>query len=207
MQTSTDALLFTYCSLIKQTLPCSLQTTDNRLMQTNTHFLSGSINISSSATNLKWVICFCKIQQNPERHKNLWISFSCSIHHLCHLHSFSDTSSGSEGEGQGEGDEEEGRDGEEEDGGGGGGTSSSREGSISMEHWITRAIHGTSSTTTTTSSTASSSSSSTRSGGSGAAASRLADVLAQHVHISAQHRNRHHHRHKTGTPASQILTP
>lgn len=69
MQTSTDALLFTYCSLIKQTLPCSLQTTDNRLMQTNTHFLSGSINISSSATNLKWVICFCKIQQNPERHK------------------------------------------------------------------------------------------------------------------------------------------
>uniref|UniRef100_A0A3B3CIE2 Disco interacting C n=1 Tax=Oryzias melastigma TaxID=30732 RepID=A0A3B3CIE2_ORYME len=108
-----------------------------------------------------------------------------------------DTSSGSEGEGQGEGDEEEGRDGEEEDGGGGGGTSSSREGSISMEHWITRAIHGTSSTTTTTSSTASSSSSSTRSGGSGAAASRLADVLAQHVHISAQHRNRHHHRHKT----------
>uniref|UniRef100_A0A3Q4HT57 Disco interacting C n=1 Tax=Neolamprologus brichardi TaxID=32507 RepID=A0A3Q4HT57_NEOBR len=53
--------------------------------------------------------------------------------------------------------------GEEEDGGGGGGTSSSQEGSISMEHWISRAIHGTSSTTTTTSSTASSSSSSTRS--------------------------------------------
>uniref|UniRef100_A0A7N6AGC2 DMAP1-binding domain-containing protein n=1 Tax=Anabas testudineus TaxID=64144 RepID=A0A7N6AGC2_ANATE len=77
-----------------------------------------------------------------------------------------DTSSGSEGEGQGYG------------------TSSSREGSISMEHWIGRAIHGTSSTTTTTSSTASSSSSSTRSGGSGAAAGRLADVLAQHVHIS-----------------------
>uniref|UniRef100_A0A4W6BWV8 Disco interacting C n=1 Tax=Lates calcarifer TaxID=8187 RepID=A0A4W6BWV8_LATCA len=64
------------------------------------------------------------------------------------------------------------------------GTSSSREGSISMEHWISRAIHGTSSTTTTTSSTASSSSSSTRSGGSGAAGGRLADVLAQHVHIS-----------------------
>uniref|UniRef100_A0A671Z3W7 Disco interacting C n=1 Tax=Sparus aurata TaxID=8175 RepID=A0A671Z3W7_SPAAU len=78
-------------------------------------------------------------------------------------------------------------DGEEEDGGGGGGTSSSREGSISMEHWISRAIHGTSSTTTTTSSTASSSSSSTRSGGSGAAGGRLADVLAQHVHISAHH--------------------
>uniref|UniRef100_A0A8C4IFX5 Disco interacting C n=1 Tax=Dicentrarchus labrax TaxID=13489 RepID=A0A8C4IFX5_DICLA len=80
-----------------------------------------------------------------------------------------DTSSGSEGEGQGDG---------------GGGTSSSREGSISMEHWISRAIHGTSSTTTTTSSTASSSSSSTRSGGSGAAGGRLADVLAQHIHIS-----------------------
>uniref|UniRef100_A0A4W6BPC0 Disco interacting C n=1 Tax=Lates calcarifer TaxID=8187 RepID=A0A4W6BPC0_LATCA len=75
-----------------------------------------------------------------------------------------DTSSGSEGEGQGDG------------------TSSSREGSISMEHWISRAIHGTSSTTTTTSSTASSSSSSTRSGGSGAAGGRLADVLAQHNH-------------------------
>uniref|UniRef100_A0A3B4HBQ0 Disco-interacting protein 2 homolog C-like n=1 Tax=Pundamilia nyererei TaxID=303518 RepID=A0A3B4HBQ0_9CICH len=76
-----------------------------------------------------------------------------------------DTSSGSEGEGQGDG------------------TSSSQEGSISMEHWISRAIHGTSSTTTTTtSSTASSSSSSTRSGGSGAAAGRLADVLAQHNH-------------------------
>uniref|UniRef100_A0A8C7Z092 Disco interacting C n=1 Tax=Oryzias sinensis TaxID=183150 RepID=A0A8C7Z092_9TELE len=72
----------------------------------------------------------------------------------------------------------------EEDGGGGEGTSSSREGSISMEHWISRAIHGTSSTTTTTSSTASSSSSSTRSGGNGAAAGRLADVLAQHVYIS-----------------------
>ncbi|XP_059200712.1 disco-interacting protein 2 homolog C [Centropristis striata] len=107
-----------------------------------------------------------------------------------------DTSSGSEGEGQGEGDEEEGGEGEEEDGGGGGGTSSSREGSISMEHWINRAIHGTSSTTTTTSSTASSSSSSTRSGGSGAAGGRLADVLAQHVHISAHHQHhRHHHHH------------
>ncbi|XP_029381156.1 disco-interacting protein 2 homolog C isoform X1 [Echeneis naucrates] len=106
-----------------------------------------------------------------------------------------DTSSGSEGEGQG--DEGEGGDGEEEDGGGGGGgTSSSREGSIIMEHWISRAIHGTSSTTTTTSSTASSSSSSTRSGGSGAAGGRLADVLAQHVHISAQHHHlRHHHHH------------
>uniref|UniRef100_A0A8D0B0K4 Disco interacting C n=1 Tax=Sander lucioperca TaxID=283035 RepID=A0A8D0B0K4_SANLU len=78
------------------------------------------------------------------------------------------------------------------------------QGSISMEHWINRAIHGTSSTTTTTSSTASSSSSSTRSGGSGAAGGRLADVLAQHIHISAHHHhhNRHHHHHhhhrKTG---------
>ncbi|XP_042283830.1 disco-interacting protein 2 homolog C isoform X4 [Thunnus maccoyii] len=106
-----------------------------------------------------------------------------------------DTSSGSEGEGQGDGDDEEGGGGgeEEDGGGGGGGTSSSREGSISMEHWISRAIHGTSSTTTTTSSTASSSSSSTRSGGSGAAGGRLADVLAQHVHISAHHHHRHHH--------------
>ncbi|XP_069367641.1 disco-interacting protein 2 homolog C isoform X7 [Paralichthys olivaceus] len=109
-----------------------------------------------------------------------------------------DTSSGSEGEGQGDGEEEGGGDGEEEDGGGGGGTSSSREGSISMEHWISRAMHGTSSTTTTTSSTVSSSSSSTHSGGSGAAGGRLADVLAQHVHISAHHRHHHHrHHHKT----------
>ncbi|XP_033960805.1 disco-interacting protein 2 homolog C-like [Pseudochaenichthys georgianus] len=117
-----------------------------------------------------------------------------------------DTSSGSEGEGQG--DEEEGGDGEEDekDGGGGGGgvggtTTSSRDGSISMERWINRTIHGTSSTNT--SSTASSSSSSTRSGGSGAAGGRLADVLAQHVHISAHqhhvrhHHHHHHHRHKT----------
>ncbi|XP_028328199.1 disco-interacting protein 2 homolog C isoform X2 [Gouania willdenowi] len=106
-----------------------------------------------------------------------------------------DTSSGSEGEGQGngEGEAEEG-DGEEEDGEGGGGTSS-RAGSLSMEHWISRAIHSTSSTTTTTSSAASSSSSSTHSGGSGAASGRLADVLAQHVHISAQHHHRHHHHH------------
>ncbi|XP_035860809.1 disco-interacting protein 2 homolog C isoform X6 [Sander lucioperca] len=115
-----------------------------------------------------------------------------------------DTSSGSEGEGPGDADGEEGGDGEEEDGGGGGGGGTSREGSISMEHWINRAIHGTSSTTTTTSSTASSSSSSTRSGGSGAAGGRLADVLAQHIHISAHHHhhNRHHHHHhhhrKTG---------
>ncbi|KAM4604634.1 disco-interacting protein 2 homolog C isoform 2-T2 [Polymixia lowei] len=119
-----------------------------------------------------------------------------------------DTSSGSEGEGQGDGDEEQGGGGEEEEGGGGGGgggngTTSSQEGSISMERWINRAIHGnTSSTTTTnTSSTGSStSSSSTRSGGSGAAGGggRLADVLAQHHHHH-HHHHRHHHRnhHKT----------
>uniref|UniRef100_A0A665XGB2 Disco-interacting protein 2 homolog Ca n=1 Tax=Echeneis naucrates TaxID=173247 RepID=A0A665XGB2_ECHNA len=102
----------------------------------------------------------------------------------------------------------------EDGGGGGGGTSSSREGSIIMEHWISRAIHGTSSTTTTTSSTASSSSSSTRSGGSGAAGGRLADVLAQHVHISAQHHHlrhhhhHHHHHHKTGRrPRMLVLHP
>ncbi|XP_055359610.1 disco-interacting protein 2 homolog C isoform X2 [Betta splendens] len=93
-----------------------------------------------------------------------------------------DTSSGSEDEGQGYGDEDEGGDCEEEDGGGGGGgTSSSREDSISMEHWISRALHSTSSTTTTTASSTASSCS-TRSGGSGAAGGGLADVLAQHVH-------------------------
>ncbi|XP_075900567.1 disco-interacting protein 2 homolog C isoform X2 [Nelusetta ayraudi] len=91
-----------------------------------------------------------------------------------------DTSSCSEGEGQGD-------DGEEEDGGGGG---------EDAERWITRAIHGTSSTTTTTTSSNASSSSSTRSGGSGAAAAgRLADVLAQHVRISAHHQLHRHHRH------------
>eukprot|EP00066_Takifugu_rubripes_P029475 XP_011618741.1 PREDICTED: disco-interacting protein 2 homolog C-like [Takifugu rubripes] len=113
-----------------------------------------------------------------------------------------DTSSCSEGEGQGEGGEEEGGHGEEEDRGGDGGTISSQEGSISMGHWISRAIHGTSSTTTTTtSSTASSSSSSTHSGGSGPAGSKMADVLAQHVQITSQRfprHHHHHHRHKTG---------
>ncbi|XP_029686936.1 disco-interacting protein 2 homolog C isoform X1 [Takifugu rubripes] len=112
-----------------------------------------------------------------------------------------DTSSCSEGEGQGEGGEEEGGHGEEEDRGGDGGTISSQEGSISMGHWISRAIHGTSSTTTTTtSSTASSSSSSTHSGGSGPAGSKMADVLAQHVQITSQRfprHHHHHHRHKT----------
>ncbi|CAF95817.1 unnamed protein product, partial [Tetraodon nigroviridis] len=106
-----------------------------------------------------------------------------------------DTSSCSEGEGQGE--EEEGGPGEVEDGGGGGGQSgtlSSQEGSISMERWICRAVHGTSSTTTT-SSTASSSSS-THSGGSGAAGSKMADVLAQHVQITPHRLLHHHHRQK-----------
>uniref|UniRef100_A0A8C5NGX1 DMAP1-binding domain-containing protein n=1 Tax=Gouania willdenowi TaxID=441366 RepID=A0A8C5NGX1_GOUWI len=98
-----------------------------------------------------------------------------------------------------------------QDGEGGGGTSS-RAGSLSMEHWISRAIHSTSSTTTTTSSAASSSSSSTHSGGSGAASGRLADVLAQHVHISAQHHHRHHHHHHhrrlyfTGVPVSSRVS-
>ncbi|XP_034040045.1 disco-interacting protein 2 homolog C isoform X2 [Thalassophryne amazonica] len=111
-----------------------------------------------------------------------------------------DTSSGSEGEDRGDGEDEDGGNGEDEDGGGGGGTLSSHEGSMSMSHWISRAIHSTSSTTTTTSSTASSSSSSTRSGGNGAAGGQLADVLAQHMHISAHHRLHHQrHRHnKTG---------
>ncbi|XP_061110380.1 disco-interacting protein 2 homolog C-like, partial [Conger conger] len=69
-----------------------------------------------------------------------------------------DTSSGSEGEGSMQGE----------------GTPTSSQGSINMEHWISRAIHG----STTSSAT---SSSSTHSGGSGAA-SRLADVMA-HTHI------------------------
>uniref|UniRef100_A0A673HVC1 Disco-interacting protein 2 homolog C-like n=1 Tax=Sinocyclocheilus rhinocerous TaxID=307959 RepID=A0A673HVC1_9TELE len=60
--------------------------------------------------------------------------------------------------------------GSEEEGGQGEGTPTSSQGSVSMEHWISRAIHQ--------GSTTSSSSSSTQSGGSGAAG-RLADVLAQ----------------------------
>ncbi|KAL4631087.1 disco-interacting protein 2C-like, partial [Arapaima gigas] len=56
----------------------------------------------------------------------------------------------------------------------GGGTPSSSHGSISMEHWISRAIHGSTPSSTT-------SSSSTQSGGSGAAG-RLADVMA-HAHV------------------------
>ncbi|XP_029101983.1 disco-interacting protein 2 homolog C isoform X4 [Scleropages formosus] len=56
----------------------------------------------------------------------------------------------------------------------GGGTPSSSQGSISMEHWISRAIHGSTPSSTT-------SSSSTQSGGSGAAG-RLADVMA-HAHV------------------------
>nr|XP_033787462.1 disco-interacting protein 2 homolog C isoform X3 [Geotrypetes seraphini] len=70
-----------------------------------------------------------------------------------------DTSSGSEDEGSGQGDSQ--------------GTPTSSQGSINMEHWISQAIHG--STTSTTSS------SSTQSGGS-SAAHRLADVMA-HTHI------------------------
>ncbi|XP_051971292.1 disco-interacting protein 2 homolog C isoform X1 [Xyrauchen texanus] len=58
----------------------------------------------------------------------------------------------------------------EEEGGQGEGTPTSSQGSVSMEHWISRAIHQ--------GSTTSSSSSSTQSGGSGATG-RLADVLAQ----------------------------
>ncbi|KAJ8345352.1 hypothetical protein SKAU_G00295450 [Synaphobranchus kaupii] len=69
-----------------------------------------------------------------------------------------DTSSGSEGEGSMQGE----------------GTPTSSQGSINMEHWISRAIHGSTTSSTT-------SSSSTHSGGSGAA-SRLADVMAQ-THI------------------------
>ncbi|KAG8431450.1 hypothetical protein GDO86_018686 [Hymenochirus boettgeri] len=70
-----------------------------------------------------------------------------------------DTSSGSEDEGSVQGDSQ--------------GTPTSSQGSINMEHWISQAIHG--STTSTTSS------SSTQSGGSGPA-HRLADVMAQ-THI------------------------
>ncbi|XP_058039954.1 disco-interacting protein 2 homolog C isoform X5 [Ahaetulla prasina] len=70
-----------------------------------------------------------------------------------------DTSSGSEDEGSVQGDSQ--------------GTPTSSQGSINMEHWISQAIHG--STTSTTSS------SSTQSGGSGAA-HRLADVMSQ-THI------------------------
>uniref|UniRef100_A0A672M795 Disco interacting C n=1 Tax=Sinocyclocheilus grahami TaxID=75366 RepID=A0A672M795_SINGR len=66
--------------------------------------------------------------------------------------------------------------GSEEEGGQGEGTPTSSQGSIGMEHWISRAIHQ--------GSTTSSSSSSTQSGGSGAAG-RLADVLAQTHNHSA----------------------
>ncbi|XP_066579903.1 disco-interacting protein 2 homolog C isoform X5 [Amia ocellicauda] len=71
-----------------------------------------------------------------------------------------DTSSGSEEEGSVQGDSQ--------------GTPTSSQGSINMEHWISRAIHGSTTSSTT-------SSSSTQSGGSGAA-NRLADVMAQ-THI------------------------
>nr|XP_037844700.1 disco-interacting protein 2 homolog C-like [Chlorocebus sabaeus] len=73
-----------------------------------------------------------------------------------------DTSSGSEDEGSVQGDSQ--------------GTPTSSPGCINMEHWISQAIHG--STTSTTSST---SSSSTQSRGSGTA-HKLAEVMAQ-THI------------------------
>lgn len=79
-----------------------------------------------------------------------WLSIGLSP--LSSLPPLTDTSSGSE-----------------EEGGQGEGTPTSSQGSVSMEHWISRAIHQ--------GSTTSSSSSSTQSGGSGAAG-RLADVLA-----------------------------
>eukprot|EP00062_Callorhinchus_milii_P015777 gi/632966375/ref/XP_007899382.1/ PREDICTED: disco-interacting protein 2 homolog C [Callorhinchus milii] len=72
-----------------------------------------------------------------------------------------DTSSGSEDEGSGQGDSQ--------------GTPSSSQGSLNMEHWISRAIHGSTTSSTT-------SSSSTRSGGS-SAANALADVMTQ-THIA-----------------------
>ncbi|XP_033855722.1 disco-interacting protein 2 homolog C isoform X12 [Acipenser ruthenus] len=86
-----------------------------------------------------------------------------------------DTSSGSEGEGSGQGDSQ--------------GTPNSSQGSINMEHWISRAIHGSTTSSTT-------SSSSTQSGGSGAA--RLSDLTAQtHIgpiaHLSLKRKS------KTGT--------
>ncbi|XP_066579886.1 disco-interacting protein 2 homolog C isoform X3 [Amia ocellicauda] len=77
-----------------------------------------------------------------------------------------DTSSGSEEEGSVQGDSQ--------------GTPTSSQGSINMEHWISRAIHGSTTSSTT-------SSSSTQSGGSGAA-NRLADVMAQtHIGKSENH--------------------
>uniref|UniRef100_A0A674B189 Disco interacting C n=1 Tax=Salmo trutta TaxID=8032 RepID=A0A674B189_SALTR len=75
-----------------------------------------------------------------------------------------DTSSGSEEEGSMQGE----------------GTPTSSQGSINMENWISRAIHGSTTSSTT-------SSSSTQSGGSGAA-SRLADVMGQtHLGKSENH--------------------
>nr|XP_014350887.1 PREDICTED: disco-interacting protein 2 homolog C-like [Latimeria chalumnae] len=75
-----------------------------------------------------------------------------------------DTSSGSEDEGSVQGDSQ--------------GTPTSSQGSINMEHWISQAIHGSTTSSTT-------SSSSTQSGGSGIA-NRLADVMAQtHIEFHA----------------------
>uniref|UniRef100_A0A4W5KH84 Disco interacting C n=1 Tax=Hucho hucho TaxID=62062 RepID=A0A4W5KH84_9TELE len=77
-----------------------------------------------------------------------------------------DTSSGSEEEGSMQGE----------------GTPTSSQGSINMENWISRAIHGSTTSSTT-------SSSSTQSGGSGAA-SRLADVMGQ-THLGKSGKQTH----------------
>ncbi|XP_019730595.1 disco-interacting protein 2 homolog C [Hippocampus comes] len=113
---------------------------------------------------------------------------SLVVHNSMEAYTPPDTSSGSEGEEKAD-DYEEGEGAEEENGGGNAdvmGTSSSLEGGMTVEHWISRAIHAGSSATNTNSSTASSSSS-TSSGA--VACGRLAEVLAQHVHISA---HQHH---------------
>ncbi|XP_070946345.1 disco-interacting protein 2 homolog C-like [Macaca nemestrina] len=80
----------------------------------------------------------------------------------CKGYQMKDTSSGSEDEGSVQGDSQ--------------GTPTSSQGCITMEHWISQAIHG-----STTSITSSTSSSSMQSGGS-RAAHRLAEVMAQ-THI------------------------
>nr|XP_014984742.2 disco-interacting protein 2 homolog C-like [Macaca mulatta] len=72
------------------------------------------------------------------------------------LSSYTDTSSGSEDEGSLQGDSQ--------------GTPTSSQGSINMEHWISQAIHGSTTSTTSWSSTQS---------GDSRAANRLADVMAQ----------------------------
>lgn len=123
-----------------------------------------------------------------------WLSLGLSP--LSSLPPLTDTSSGSE-----------------EEGGQGEGTPTSSQGSVSMEHWISRAIHQ--------GSTTSSSSSSTQSGGSGAAG-RLADVLAQahvgksgntplskprfHIYPSASHSHNSCHASKPCLPRLCVLS-